>query len=357
MTTRRGLLTACGFLVALWGARADAQLDSARAAVMGLGLGAAKQDVWLRVNGRAVTRLGKLRSTDSLEFGNGILTLRRNTQNDEQLAGIVASGSGLLGLSGPLSSDVYGDYTYVGSSVVTEPTDVEVLRFTQDEVTVRWTFGSHRLAPKAIGMDSSLADLLYPFTKTVWLRRGVSGYWALVKPLVPLPPSRRADEFEHEIGLGGLWGQGKVTMPRREVRTDTLLRTVRIVRADLTAYAVWQRDGDPIRRLMVPMPGRALLIPRFSNVQFGSVWALLYRPEQFGAFLHFSAASSEIRPGDVCIEAAWNAPTEFRLTESRRDLEQACNASDEVLEPDARAIRAREARRKAASDSVRMRAP
>lgn len=347
---RRVILMAFG-LFAVSGTDAQVPLDGARAAA--LGVGSAQQDVWLRVNGRALTRLAKLRTTDSLEFGNGILTLRRDAQRKTQRAGIVASGSGLLGLSGSLLSEQYGDYTYVGASVVTEPTDVEVLLLTRDEVAVRWTFGDHRLTPSASMLDSSLATLRYPFTKTVWVRRGSPGYWALITPLVPLPATRRADAYEHEIGLGGLWGQGTFTLPRRDVRTDTLIRTVRLARPDQTAYAVWQRDGDAIRRLLVPMPGRALLLPHFSSVEFGSAWVLLYRPERFGAFLHFSATSTSIRPGDLCVEAAWNAPAEFRLTESRRDLEQACNASVEVLEPDARSIRAREAMRRAASDSVR----
>jgi hypothetical protein len=100
----------------------------------------------------------------------------------------------------------YGDWTFLDRSVVTPPTRVEVLAARGSMVAVRWTFGRHVTGPT--GTEPSHP---YPFTKTVWLRQGDSGYFALLEPMVPAPPVERRYTpglSEHEIGFGGFYGPG-----------------------------------------------------------------------------------------------------------------------------------------------------
>jgi hypothetical protein len=283
--------------------------------------------VEVTVNGRPLRPNFRPADTDTIVISNGFVSISRLATRFDQRAGVVATAGPLLAVRGELLSAEYGDYTFVGASVVTEPTKVEILKADADEAIVRWSFAQHRLNPSGTHGDSSLADGKYPFTKTVWVRRGVSGYWTLMEPLLKLPNATASGRYEHEVGFGGLWGSGELRLGSARLRSDTIQRTFRATRAEQTGYAEWVREGEYLRRILVPMPLRGFLVPVFDNVNRGGTWILVYRPKRFGAFLGFSPPVASYNPTVLCTRVLLEAPAEFRVPESEREIRQRCNTT------------------------------
>ena len=293
----------------------------------GVSAGQIAPAVEVTVNGLPLRRTVRLTAEDTIVISNGFVSVSRTATRFDQRAGLVAYAGPLLATTAELLSLQYGDYTYVAAGVVTEPTRVEVLRADADEAIVRWTFGAHRLDPKGSHGDSASAEGRYPFTKTVWVRRGVSGYWALVEPLTPLPAGTTNTRYEHEIGFGGLWGPGTLRLGSLRVRTDTLLRTIRVANPEQTGFGVWLRDGEPVHRLLVPIPLRGFVVPVFAEGNSGGTWVLVYRPRRYGAFMGFALPTSAFDPTAWCVTASQAAPAEFRNAESERELKLRCHAN------------------------------
>jgi hypothetical protein len=281
--------------------------------------------VEVTVNGLPLRRTASLTAADTIVVSNGFVSVSRTATRFDQRAGLVAYAGPLLATTAELLSLQYGDYTYVAAGVVTELTRVEVLKADADEAIVRWTFGAHRLDPKGTHEDSASAEGRYPFVKTVWLRRGVSGYWALVEPLIQLSASTTNSRYEHEIGFGGLWGPGILRLGSLRFRADTVLHTIRVVKPEQTGFAVWFRDGELVRRLLVPMPLKGFLVPAFEGEIRGGTWVLVYRPRRYGALMGFAGPTSAFDPTRWCVTATLEAPAEFRIAESERELRLRCH--------------------------------
>jgi hypothetical protein len=205
----------------------------------------------------------------------------------------------------------YGDWTFLDRSVATPPTRVEVLAARGSMVAVRWTFGRHVTGPT--GTEPSHP---YPFTKTVWLRQGNSGYFALLEPMVPAPPVERRYTpglSEHEIGFGGFYGPGTYATSEGRHRAPGG-RRFNAERRPVEAVE-FQRDGDPLIRVLVPIPGGPLLVPDFGGGRSGGVFVHHDRPRRYGAYLHAAPHVNAQPARHVCREAWRHVPFEVPRVE------------------------------------------
>lgn len=168
----------------------------------------------------------------------------------DQRAGLVADVR-VGGEWRDLTSRGYGDWTYPGGSVVTDPTDVSVRRRGRWTV-VKLTYGNHRITP----VYEQGAEVAYPFRKTVWIRDGERGYYAEVRPLATV-----GFRAEHEIGFGGLWGPATVTTPEGAYRTGSIDGHYKT--RGRVPWATFSRDGD-IDRQMILLTPHHVLSPNFT---------------------------------------------------------------------------------------------
>jgi hypothetical protein len=276
-------------------------------ATQGVARATAGQGAEVYVDGQLVSGAGPVDPAAAIVLQNGNMRLSR-VGSPEQRAGILAEV--LLGDSWePATSTYYGDWTYLDSSVVTEPTEVDVLSSGPDVVAVRWVFGDHLTGP-----SNGPPSYPYPFEKTVWLRSGESGYFALITPLVPLPQEHwfAPGSSEHEVGFGGVYGDGSVS---------TSIGTVLI--GDLSEHYVFNfvpkvdaarfiRDGDPLTRVLVPLPEGPLLVPVSDAVTRGGVFVHHYQPQSYGAYLYAAPTEAAEATRTLCFWAWLTSPFELR---------------------------------------------
>jgi hypothetical protein len=264
--------------------------------------------------GRDIVRsAGKLSSEPTLS--NGCLRLRLTTTADQR-AGISADVRGSDGWL-PATSEYYGDWTFIDSSVTTAPTEIALLSVTPDEVAVRWTFGNHRTGASPDRLRP------YPFTKTVWLRRGEYGYYTWIRPVQALPGDSQyaVGMSEHEVGFGGLWGPATIRTGQGQVRSDRLKASREFTDVGRPDAAEFRRDGDPVVRILVPIPPARLLVPRFSESSFGGIFVHHLEPGPYGAYLYAAPRNVSLSRIHV-MEMAWreapaqmvNDTTRSRLT-------------------------------------------
>ncbi|HEX5724471.1 MAG TPA: Ig-like domain-containing protein, partial [Longimicrobiaceae bacterium] len=266
--------------------------------------------VTVTVDGVPVTTPGLLAPGADVRVENEIFRLRRGQAVDS-----VSIFAEALGDTGWIAATDtwYGDWTYVGSTPVTAPTAVELIAVSPGEVAVRWTFGSHSMPP-AFGNPG----YAYAFTKTVWLRAGETGYYAQLVSLSPTPSG--VGDREHEIGFGGLFGPATLRTGEATIRTDTLTESRRLNRPWNVDAAELDRDGDPLLRVLVPLPGGEMITPRFSTTFFGSTYLhLLGNSLTYGAYLYAAPREGAAQARDLCARA-WReapfslaAPTEAQL--------------------------------------------
>lgn len=194
---------------------------------------------------------------------------------EEQKAGILAHVR-IDGNWRRLTSRKYGDWTYLGCGVGTDPTKVEVLKRTRRKTVIRWTFGNHVICAQN---SPSLQEIPYPFTKTIWVRHGERGYYAEVTPL------RRVDGFlEHEIGFGGLWGAATVRTPEGSVRTDDQVDHYR-TKAPV-GWATLRRDSEDFKRHMIMLDPEFARSPYWGHRTYGSVHRHGVESESFAVYLY-----------------------------------------------------------------------
>ncbi len=265
------------------------------------------EGVALLVNGSRWLGVGQLSPDDSILITNGRLRLQL-TRRFAQQAGIVADVRIAAGWF-EATSRPWGDWTYVGTSVFTMPTQVEVLVNTDDELAVKWTYGNHWFLPGTAGFPQNFPDLPYPFEKTVWLRRGAQGYYVLVRPLAQLPPE--LGSIEHEVGFGGLWGPADIRTSGVAIATDTLSMTVRYDPGTIDA-SDFRRHNDPVRRVLVSLSGVAMLVPWFWSEEFGGVIVHGLPSAPYSAYLYAASAGDMTSARAVCEQAGREAP--FAIT-------------------------------------------
>jgi hypothetical protein len=268
--------------------------------------------VTVLVNGHVLRQSGVIPPGADVIISNGFISLRRNALLSDQRAGIVATLIARGASQARGTSVNYGDYTYVGTSVVSDPTYVDVVTLSKNEAVVTWGFGRHWLRPRSVGLNSNAPDQPYPFRKTVWLRRGQSGYFTLVEPLVHY--SQPIERVEHEIGFGGLWGPATVTTGHDSVSTSSLSKTRSLSHgAAMVDAALFARDGDPVTRILVPLDPSQMIVPKFTASDYGSVWILRYSNDAYGGYLYMAFGVPPASPRQVCQFAWATAPTALRM--------------------------------------------
>lgn len=213
----------------------------------------------------------------------------------------------------PMTSAYYGDYTYLGSSVVRPPTDLRVVRLDDEWVQIRLEFAKHRIQADYAGGEPEN----HPFTKTLWLRSGDQGYYAFVEPST-LPA--KLVGTEHELGFGGMWGPGTMeTLSGVRVRFEHLKKTLHIKRLQSAVRFVRKEEG--LARTLIPLPPTPVLVPVFSRDRFGSVWIYEDGSRPFGAYLHAAPATQAPPLNDLCETARRLAPPQL----TRRVQKKSCD--------------------------------
>ena len=213
-----------------------------------------------------------------------------------------------------------GDWLYAGGSVYTQPTAVEVLQIDSTGVAIRLRFGNHWIRPHSAGYPSWYVDQPYPFHRTVWLRAGEYGYFTQVvlerKTLFPY------SDIEHEVGFGGLWGPARVRTSKLDYRTDTLRSNLwSNLELDVDA-AEFSRDGDLVKRILVPLGRIPMISPVFPRT-YGGVYAYSLGPTtSYGAYLYAAPPSIAASARALCRFAWKNAP--FALPVVPRESIAAC---------------------------------
>lgn len=238
----------------------------------------------------ALAAPGPVPPAASVVVTNGRVRVSRVTSS-EQRAGMffeVRDDDGDRWL--PVTSTWYGDWTYVNTTVVTAPTAIDVLDEGAGVSAVRWTFGDHRTGPKG-----DITRYAYPFTKTVRVFSGQSGYFTHVRPLTTLPPDgyyAGPGVSEHEVGFGIVAGSSVITSNG----VQTVISTPPgpgVLPATELAFLV--RAGDQVVRTLVPLPRAELFVPCWSAGACGGFFVYRRTPGEYGAYLH-AALAGECAP-------------------------------------------------------------
>jgi hypothetical protein len=270
------------------------------------------EGVAILVGGGRLTTAGSLpRSLQRIEITNGRI---RIVWDPPQLS--EAGGFELDVRDGPVwrpgNARHVGDWLYVAYSVMTLPTDIQVVESNMDRIGLRMQFDNHVFAPPGYPAPADWVTQPYPFARTVWLGKGDNGYYSWIDLQADLG---RLD-VEHENGFGGVFGPATIRTSRLTLRTDTLEhivvyngdpRTVDLAGARTDA-AEFIRDGDPVRRVLVPLPGAPFITPVFPDRGFGSVYVYRGSPRSFGVYMYADMADSGPPARSVCASAWAHAP-------------------------------------------------
>jgi hypothetical protein len=161
------------------------------------------------------------------------------------------------------------------------------------------------------GFDSTYVAQPYPFVRTLWLRKGDNGYYSWVDLFDDL----HRLTVEHETGFGGIWGPATIRTGGLTLRTDTLRTTVVYngnPRLAPTGSAVdaaeFVRDGDPVRRVLVPLPEAPFITPVFPGWGYGSVYRYAGLAQSFGVYMYATGVGVGPSVPTICHDAWTNAP-------------------------------------------------
>lgn len=199
-----------------------------------------------------------------------------------------------------------GDWVYVASSVTQLPTSIDLVQVGAAGLQLRMGFGNHWFEPQAHGFPDSYQRQPYPFDRTVWLRPQETGYFTQVvieQQLTPAYP-----DVEHEVGFGGVWGAASISTAELSLRTDTLPHTVNYNLGDGVDGAQFDRINDPLERVLIPLPGTAMITPVFP---FGAGSVYVYRrgpTQSYGAYLYAAPAATAESARQICSRAWREAP-------------------------------------------------
>jgi hypothetical protein len=118
--------------------------------------------------------------------------------------------------------------------------------------------------------------------------------------------------IEFEVGFGGLFGPGTITTGQLQFRTDTLTKSDRFNVASVPDAAEFDLDGDPLLRVLVPLPEAPMISPVFPGWGYGSVWVHRHDYSSYGAFLYAAPRGVGETARQLC-ERAWaTAPFPLR---------------------------------------------
>lgn len=252
------------------------------------------------VNGLLQRTPAKVGSSDEVLITNGLLRLHLVDGAN------IASELRVRDAWVPGTSTVFGDYTFMGSIDLSNPTSIEVLESAPEEVSVEWTFADHIFDPTGLGLSGGPYEIRpYPYTKRIWFRAGEPGYYAFLDPLEPFPETYQA---EHEIGFGGLWGPGELRTHDVQLNLGNPRQAVELNADNRLDAAEFRWGADNLRRVLVPLPGAPIITPNFDADQYGSTWVHIDKSAPFGAYLYAAPLGEGLSARDVCIKAWTEAP-------------------------------------------------
>jgi hypothetical protein len=214
-----------------------------------------------------------------------------------------------------------GDWLYVTSTVVSEPTTITLNEVTPRRIGVAMRYGHHRFDPVLGRFPATYQNEPFPFTRTVWLRPREYGYFTWVQ----LERTMVWRGTELEVGFGGIFGPATVRSGSSTFRTDAMTAHTRFALDYGPDAAELDLDGDPLVRVLVPVPEAPMISPVFPGWGFGSVFVHRQDYRSYGAYL-YAAPRSVAEPGRRLCEHAWaTLPIVVRqLTPSER---AACGAT------------------------------
>lgn len=201
-----------------------------------------------------------------------------------------------------------GDWLYVTSSVVTEPTSITLVEASPGQVAVAMRFGDHRFDPVLGKFPSHYQNEPFPFTRTLWLRPREYGYFTWVE----IERTMVWKGTELEVGFGGIFGPATIRTGHSALLTDTLSKHVELNLAPVPDAAELDRYGDPLLRVLVPLPEAAMITPVFPGWGFGSIYVHRLHYESYGAYLYAAPRSAAASPRTVCVDAWAQAPFPLR---------------------------------------------
>jgi hypothetical protein len=118
--------------------------------------------------------------------------------------------------------------------------------------------------------------------------------------------------IELETGFGGLWGPATIRTAQLQFRTEDQSVTSRFNVPPVPDAAEFSLDGDPLLRVLVPLPEAPMISPVFPGWGFGSVYVHRSVYESYGAYL-YAAPRSEARSARLICQDAWRkAPFPLR---------------------------------------------
>jgi hypothetical protein len=210
----------------------------------------------------------------------------------------------------------HGDWLYITSPIVTRPTQVAITEAGPGRVGLRMEYLNHWFLPQSVGYPSWIQPQPYPFARTVWLSRADNGYYSWVDIL---GADLNLKVAEHETGFGGLFGPATIRTNQVTLRTDTLSQTITYngnprqwPSGALVDAAEFIMDGDPVRRLLVPLPEAPMITPVFPGWGYGSVYRYDSPSRSFGVFLFATSVGSGPSASEVCRNAWTRAPFPLR---------------------------------------------
>jgi hypothetical protein len=214
-----------------------------------------------------------------------------------------------------------GDWLYVTSTVVSEPTTITLSEVTPRRIAVAMRYGQHRFDPVLGRFPATYQNEPFPFTRTLWLRPREYGYFTWVQ----LERTMVWRGTELEVGFGGIFGPATVRSGSSTFRTDAMTEHTRFALDYGPDAAELDLDGDPLVRVLVPVPEAPMISPVFPGWGFGSVFVHRQDYRSYGAYL-YAAPRSVAEPGRRLCEHVWaTLPIVVRqLTPSER---AACGAT------------------------------
>ncbi len=197
---------------------------------------------------------------------------------------------------------------YVTSSVVTEPTSITLVDSTAGQVAVAMRFGNHRFDPVLGGYPANYQNEPFPFTRTVWMRPREYGYFSWTE----IERTMVWTGTEFEVGFGGMFGPASIRTGQVSFVTDTLTQLNRFNVAPVPDAAEFDLSGDPLMRVLVPLPEAPMISPVFPGWGYGSVYVHRHDYSSYGAYLYAAPRGVAVSARQVCLDAWARAPFPLR---------------------------------------------
>jgi hypothetical protein len=264
------------------------------------------EGVALLVDGVLTTDPAAVAVARTLELNNGRVRLRWHPRMSERggfemdvRTGASWNGATVRGA---------GDWLYVTSTVLTEPTSITVVESSPTQLAVAMRFGNHRFDPVLAKYPSYYQNEPFPFTRTLWLRPREYGYfsWTEIERTMVWPNT------ELEIGFGGMFGPATIRTGAITFQTDTLHHHNRFNVAAVPDAAELDLRGDPLMRVLVPLPEAPMISPLFPGWGYGSVYVHRSVYESYGAYLYAAPRALAVSPRQICVNAWTQAPFALR---------------------------------------------